>query len=60
LPERQPLVAVRVQELAIAEPTASIREAAETAIGRLIELTSRQQQSQRTLLDWPRSKKLKH
>jgi hypothetical protein len=26
---------------------------------RLIEITSRQQQTQRTLLDWPRSKKLK-
>jgi hypothetical protein len=28
-------------------------------IQRLIELTSRQQQTQRTLLDWPRNKKLK-
>ena len=41
-------------ELPIAEPTAPIREAAETAVRRLIELTSRQQQTQRTLLDWLR------
>ena len=27
---------------------------------RVIELTSRQQQTERTLLDWPRSKKLKY
>jgi hypothetical protein len=27
---------------------------------RLIEFASRQQQTQRTLLGWPRSKKLKH
>ena len=47
-------VAFRMEELPIAEPTASIREAAETAVRRLIELTSRQQQTQRTLLDWLR------
>jgi hypothetical protein len=43
-----------VQELAIAEPTASIREAAEPTVQRLIELTSRPPQTQRTLLDWLR------
>jgi hypothetical protein len=47
-------VAFRMEELPIAEPTASIREAAETAVQRLVELTSRQQQTQRTLLDWLR------
>ena len=47
-------VAFRMEELPIAEPTTSIREAAETTVRRLIELTSRQQQTQRTLLDWLR------
>jgi hypothetical protein len=47
-------VAFRMEELPIAEPTASIREAAETAVRRLIEITSRQHQTQRTLLDWLR------
>ncbi|MCX6914391.1 MAG: Eco57I restriction-modification methylase domain-containing protein, partial [Verrucomicrobia bacterium] len=47
-------VAFRMEELPIAEPTAAIREAAETAVRRLIEITSRQQQTQRTLLDWLR------
>ncbi len=43
-----------VEELPIAEPTAAIREAAEKAVRRLIEITARQQQTQRTLLDWLR------
>jgi hypothetical protein len=47
-------VAFRMEELPIAEPTASIREAAENTVRRLIELTSRQQQTKRTLLDWLR------
>jgi hypothetical protein len=47
-------VAFRMEKLPIAEPTAAIREAADTAVRRLIELTSRQQQTQRTLLDWLR------
>ena len=47
-------VAFRMEQLPIAEPTAAIREAADTAVHRLIELTSRQQQTQRTLLDWLR------
>jgi hypothetical protein len=47
-------VAFRMEELPIAEAPASIREAAETAVRRLIEITSRQQQTQRTLLDWLR------
>jgi hypothetical protein len=47
-------VAFRMEELPIAEPTASIRERVETAVRRLIELTFRQQQTQRTLLDWLR------
>jgi hypothetical protein len=47
-------VAFRMEELPIAEPTAPIREAAEQAVRRLIELTSRQQQTRRTLLDWLR------
>jgi hypothetical protein len=47
-------VAFRMEELAIAEPTASIREAVEAAVRHLIEVTSRRQQTQRTLLDWPR------
>jgi hypothetical protein len=47
-------VAFRMEELPIADPTPSIREAAETAVRRLIEITSRQHQTQRTLLDWLR------
>jgi hypothetical protein len=47
-------VAFRMEELSIAEPTAAIREPAETTVGRLIDLTGRQQQTQRTLLDWLR------
>jgi hypothetical protein len=43
-----------MEEIPIAEPTPAIREAAETAVRRLIEITSRQQQTQRTLLDWLR------
>src|ERR1035438_3437745 len=43
-----------MEVLPIAEPTPAIREAAETAVRRLIEITSRQQQTQRTLLDWLR------
>jgi hypothetical protein len=38
------------------EPTTAIREAAGTAVRRLIEFTSRQQQTQRTLLDWHEGK----
>ena len=48
------VVDFRMEELPIAEPTAVIREAAETAVRRLIEITSHQQQTQRTLLDWLR------
>jgi SAM-dependent methyltransferase len=47
-------VAFRMEELPIADPTSAIRQAAETAVRRLIEITSRQQQTQRTLLDWLR------
>lgn len=47
-------VAFKMEELPIAEPTAAIREAAEKAVRRLIEITARQQQTQRTLLDWLR------
>jgi hypothetical protein len=47
-------VAFRMEELPIAEPTPSIRAGAENAVRRLIEITSRQQQTQRTLLDWLR------
>jgi hypothetical protein len=43
-----------VAEFPIAEPTAAIREAAETAVRRLIEITASQQQTQRTVLDWLR------
>ncbi len=39
-----------MEELPIAEPSACIREAAGTAVRRLIELTSHQQQTQRTCL----------
>jgi SAM-dependent methyltransferase len=47
-------VAFRMEELPIAEPPASIREPAEKTVRRLIDLTGRQQQTQRTLLDWLR------
>ena len=47
-------VAFKMAELPIAEPTATIREAAETAVRRLIEITVSQQQTQRTVLDWLR------
>jgi len=43
-----------MEELPIAEPSACIREAAGTAVRRLIELTSHQQQTQRTMLAWLR------
>jgi hypothetical protein len=43
-----------MESLPIAEPTAAIREAAETAVRRLIEITAAQQQTQRTVLDWLR------
>ena len=43
-----------MESLPIAEPTAAIREAAETAVHRLIEITASQQQTQRTVLDWLR------
>jgi hypothetical protein len=43
-----------VEQFPIAKPSAAIREAAERAVRRLIETTSRQQQTQRTLLDWLR------
>jgi hypothetical protein len=41
-------------ELPIAESAASLRDPAEKAVLRLIEITSRQHQTQRTLLDWLR------
>jgi len=44
-------VAFRMEELPITEPTAAIREAAETTVRRLIDIAGRQQQTQRTLLD---------
>jgi hypothetical protein len=47
-------MAYMVEALPIAEPSHAIREAAETAVRRLIEITSHQQQTQRTLLDWLR------
>lgn len=43
-----------LETIPIAEPTAAIREAAETAVRRLIEITASQQQTQRTVLDWLR------
>src|SRR5207247_1915017 len=43
-----------MEDLRIAEPSTAIREAAETAVRRLIEITSRQQQTKRTLSDWLR------
>ena len=47
-------MAYMVETLPIAEPNPAIREPAETAVRRLIEITSRQQQTQRTLFDWLR------
>jgi hypothetical protein len=47
-------VAVKMSELPIAEPTALIRSATETAVRRLIEITSSQQQTESTILDWLR------
>jgi len=47
-------VAFRMEELPIAELAPSIRAAAETVVRRPIEITSRQQQTRRTLLDWLR------
>ena len=43
-----------VETLPIAEPTPAIGKAAEKAVRRLFEITARQQQTQRTLLDWLR------
>ncbi len=43
-----------VEQFPIAEPKPAIREVVENAVRRLIEITSRQQQTQRTLLDWLR------
>lgn len=43
-----------MESLPIAEPAAAIREVAETAVRRLIEITASQQQTQRTVLDWLR------
>jgi hypothetical protein len=47
-------VAFKMAELPIAEPTAAIRAAVETAVRRLIDITASQQQTQRTVLDWLR------
>jgi hypothetical protein len=47
-------VAFKMAELPIAEPTAEIRAAAETAVRRLIDITATQQQTQRSVLDWLR------
>jgi hypothetical protein len=47
-------IKVFVQDLPIPRPTSEQRQAAEVAVRRLIELTSRRQQTQRTLLDWLR------
>ncbi|MGO9199694.1 MAG: hypothetical protein ACLQM8_04035 [Limisphaerales bacterium] len=43
-----------VQDLPIPRPTSHQRGAADASVRRLIEITSRQQQAQRTLLDWLR------
>ena len=43
-----------VQDLPIPRPTAEQRQAADASVRRLIEITSRQHQTQRTLLDWLR------
>jgi hypothetical protein len=47
-------MAYMVESLPIAEPSPAVREATETAVRRLIEITARQQQTQRTVLDWLR------
>jgi len=47
-------VAFKMENLPIAEPTAAIREAAETVVRRLIEITAARQQTQRSVLDWLR------
>ena len=43
-----------MEEPPIAEPGAAIRQAAETAVRRLIEITANQHRTQRALLDWLR------
>jgi hypothetical protein len=43
-----------VERLPIPKPSDSTRAVAEKAVRRLIELTTRQQQTPRTLLDWLR------
>lgn len=43
-----------MEALPIAEPTDAIREATESAVRRLIEITASQQQTHRTVLDWLR------
>jgi hypothetical protein len=43
-----------VEQFPIAKPTPAIREASEKAVRRLIEITSHQQQTRCTLLDWLR------
>jgi hypothetical protein len=50
---RTPVV-FRMGELPIAESAASLRDPVEKAVRRLVEIPSRQQQPQRTLLDWLR------
>jgi len=47
-------MAFKMGELPIAEPSASIRASAESAVRRLIEITALQQQTHRTILDWLR------
>jgi hypothetical protein len=47
-------VAIRMSNLPIAEPTPAVREACETAVRRLIEITASQQQTVRSVLDWLR------
>jgi hypothetical protein len=47
-------MAYMVETLPVAEPTTAVRDATERAVRRLIEITVRQQQTQRTLLDWLR------
>jgi hypothetical protein len=43
-----------LESIPIAEPTQEIRNATETAVRRLIEITAAQQQTQSTILDWLR------
>jgi hypothetical protein len=47
-------VAFKMTNLPIAEPTSAIREATETAVRRLIEITSSRQETHRVLHDWLR------